>query len=113
MTNPSKQKGDRAELEAARLIADLTGWQVRRKLGAGRADDTGDLHIAERPDLIVQVKHFRDVTRAVREARDGADAQAINAVSPFRFGMVRHPGGGWTCVASPDAMAVWIREALL
>ena len=43
MTNPQKRKGDAAELEVARLVADLTGYPVRRKLGAGRADDTGDL----------------------------------------------------------------------
>ena len=42
MTNSSKLKGDAAEREAAQLIAELTGHPARRKLGAGRADDTGD-----------------------------------------------------------------------
>jgi hypothetical protein len=112
MTNPQKAKGDRSELEAARLLQNHLGWNVRRKLGAGRADDTGDLWVAEMPDLVIQVKNYRDVARAVREARDGADAQAVNLESPLRFGMVRHPGGRWTCVASVEAMAVWIREAL-
>ena len=43
MTNPQKAKGDAAEREIATMINALTGWPVRRKLGAGRADDTGDL----------------------------------------------------------------------
>src|SRR5690606_27626946 len=62
MANPQKNKGDKAELEAARLLADLTGWPVRRKLGAGRADDTGDLDNV--PDTTVQVKDYTDVLRA-------------------------------------------------
>lgn len=43
MTSPSKRKGDAAELEAARLIADLIGRPVERALGAGRKTDTGDI----------------------------------------------------------------------
>jgi hypothetical protein len=41
MTAPAKRKGDAAEREAAALLHDLTGWPVRRKLGAGRTDDEG------------------------------------------------------------------------
>lgn len=109
MAHPAKRKGDRAELEAARLWCDLLGLDVRRKLGAGRADDTGDLDGI--PDTVVQVRNYRDFARAVRTARDDADQQARNARAPFRFGMVRHPGGLWTCVLSPEAMAVYIRES--
>lgn len=43
MSNPLKRKGDAAELEAARIIHDLLGFPARRKLGAGRLDDTGDI----------------------------------------------------------------------
>ena len=42
MTNPQKQRGDRGEREIAALLNQLTGWPARRKLGAGRQDDTGD-----------------------------------------------------------------------
>jgi len=45
VTNPANKKGDRAELEIAGILTDQLGIRVRRKLGAGRADDTGD-----RPD---------------------------------------------------------------
>ena len=43
MSNPQKAKGDAAEREVAALLSDLLGFTVRRKLGAGRKDDTGDL----------------------------------------------------------------------
>lgn len=110
MAHPSKRKGDRAELEAARLLADLTGFDVVRKLGAGRAEDTGDLYGI--PDTVVQVRNYANIATAVRTAAALADMQAHNAATQFRFGMVRHPGGTWTCVLSPEAMAVYIRESL-
>ena len=43
MTSPPSSRGGAAEREAAQLIAELTGHPARRKLGAGRADDTGDI----------------------------------------------------------------------
>ena len=55
MTTPSKRKGDKAELELARLLADLLGMKVRRKLGAGRTDDEGDLEGI--PGWTVEVKN--------------------------------------------------------
>jgi len=112
MANPQKRKGDRAELEAAKLLSDLTGYDVVRKLGAGRLEDTGDLYGI--PGVVIQVRNYQNVTKAVSTARDDADQQARNMrpPTPFRFGMVRHPGGLWTCVLSPQAMAVWIAEAL-
>ena len=45
MTAPAKAKGDRAEREAAAILADELGAPVRRKLGAGRRDDQGDLEL--------------------------------------------------------------------
>lgn len=110
MTNPQKRKGDRAELEAARILAELTGFDVRRALGAGRADDTGDLWGI--PETAIQVKNFKDVTRAVTAARDGAEQNARNAGVPFRAGMVRHPGGTWSIVMTPEAFVTLLREAL-
>ena len=110
MTNPPKRKGDRAELEAARLLSDLTGYNVVRKLGAGRAEDTGDLHGI--PDTVIQVKNLANIAVSVRTARDGAEQQARNAAAPFRAGMVRHPGGAWTVVMTPEAFCTLLREAL-
>ena len=43
MANAQKGRGDRAEREAAELLSLLLGLPIRRKLGAGRLDDQGDL----------------------------------------------------------------------
>lgn len=110
MSNPQKRKGDKAELEAARLLSDLLGYDVKRALGAGRAEDVGDLFGI--PETVVQVKNFKNIARAVTEARDGADEQARNAGVPFRTGMVRHPGGTWSMVMTPEAFCTLLREAL-
>lgn len=109
MANPAKNKGDRAELEAARLLADLTGWPVRRRLGAGRADDTGDLDGI--PDTTVGVKAYRDIQRAIRETLDELPAQQANAGTTFAFGLIRRPGGRYIAVMDLDQLATLLREA--
>jgi hypothetical protein len=109
VSNPSKAKGDKAELEAARLLADATGWPVRRKLGAGRTDDTGDLDGI--PQTTVQVKNYRDITRAVNETLDELPAQQANAGTPFGIGLIRRPGGRWFAVLTLDQAAALLREA--
>ncbi len=109
MTNPQKAKGDRAELEVARLVADLTGYPVRRKLGAGRADDTGDLDGI--PQTTVQVKNFKDTTRAIREAIDDLENQRVNAGTPFAVAFIRRPGGRWLAVSTIEHWCTLHREA--
>src|SRR5512139_4136879 len=109
MTSPSKRKGDKYELEAARQLADLTGWPVRRKLGAGRSDDTGDLDGV--PQCCVQVKAYRDITRAIRECLDELPQQQANAGTPFGFGYIRRPGGRWFAVLTDEQIAALLREA--
>lgn len=107
--NPSKRKGDKYELEAARQLADRTGWPVRRRLGAGRTDDCGDLDGV--PDTCVQVKAYRDITRAIREILDELPAQQANADASYAFGMVRRPGGRWFAVLDLDNLCGLLREA--
>lgn len=109
MSHPSKRKGDTAELEAARLLADRTGWPVRRRLGAGRADDCGDLDGI--PDSCVQVKNYRDITRSIRETLDELPAQQANAGTPYAFGLIRRPGGRWFAVLDLDNLCALLREA--
>jgi hypothetical protein len=109
VSHPSKAKGDRSELEVARQLADLTGWPIRRKLGAGRADDTGDLHGI--PETTVQVKAYRDITRAIRETLDELPAQQANAGTPFAAGLVRRPGGRWFAVMNLEQLTALLREA--
>ena len=110
MTNSSKQKGDAAERECAQLIAELTGHPARRKLGAGRADDTGDIDGV--PATVVQVANWGDVARAVREKPTGAEAQRVNAGATFTCTWVRFRGGLWRVVLTPEQWATYHRETL-
>ncbi len=109
MSNHSK--GGAAEREAALILADLTGFPVRRKLGAGRLDDEGDLEGI--PETTVQVAWWptRGVLRAVREKPPQAEQQAINAGTPFSAAMIRMHGGVWRIVLTPEAFATLLREA--
>lgn len=109
MTNPSKVKGDRAELAAARIIADLTGWPVRRKLGAGRKDDTGDLHGI--PDTVVQVADWANALAAIRQKPLEAEQQRANAEATFAVTLVRMRGGVWRAVLTPEQLCTLLREA--
>lgn len=110
MSNPSKRKGDRGELEVAALLSDLLGFRVRRKLGAGRADDTGDLDGI--PDTTIQVVNRRDVARALREKPPASEQQQRNAGATFGATAVRTPGGKWLFVMTPSQFATYVRESL-
>lgn len=109
MTNPSKRKGDAAELEIARLLHDLTGDPVRRKLGAGRTDDTGDLDGLT--ETTAQVKNYRDVTRAVGDALHDLPTQQANAGTAYAVAFIRRPGGRWFAAMTLDQWASLYRSA--
>jgi hypothetical protein len=110
MTNPSKTKGDRAEIECATLISDLTGLPVRRKLGAGRLDDTGDLDGI--PDHVVQVCNWARVAEAVSVKPVGAEAQRVNAGAGYAATFVRIRGGTWRVVLTPEQWTAYYQATL-
>ena len=110
MANPSKRKGDAAELEIARIITDLTGWNVRRALGAGRQDDTGDLYGI--PSTTAQVKNYADQARAINEGLHDLERQQTNAGTTFGVVFVRRRGGRWIAVMDVPGWAIWAREAI-
>lgn len=110
MTNPSKRKGDAAELECAALISGLTGYPVRRKLGAGRLDDTGDLDGV--PDHVIQVANWSNVTAAVSQKPLGAEAQRANAGVGYAATFVRIRGGTWRVVLTPEQWAAYLQATL-
>lgn len=110
MTTPAKRKGDKGELEAAKALAELTGWPVRRKLGAGRADDTGDL--ANVPQTTIQVKSYADCARAIREGLPELLVQQANAQTTFGALLVRRRGGRWAAVMDLEQFATLLREAV-
>jgi len=108
MTNPAKAKGDRGELAAAAIIHDLTGWPARRKLGAGRTDDTGDIDGV--PDTTIQVAAYKDIARAIREKVPACELQQARAGTTFGVTFVK-TRGGWVVVMSPAMWATYAREA--
>ena len=107
MPNSQKQKGDRAELEAAKLLTELLGVPVRRKLGAGRTDDTGDLDGV--PGHVVQVASWADTAKAARIKPREAEHQRANEGAPYAATLVKFPRAGWRVVLTLDQWAAYIR----
>ena len=110
MTNAAKAKGDKAERECAALIADHLGYPVRRKLGAGRQDDAGDLDGL--PATTLQVAAWRDVTRALRVKPLEVEQQRANAGTPFAATFLRLHGGDWRVVLTVEQWSAIVREVL-
>lgn len=117
MANPAKRKGDNGEREAVAMLLELVPHLVtvrkpQRALGAGRREDEGDVWVFN--DASIQIKTWANLTRALREAADGAARQQRNARHPFGVGMVpipNAPKGGlrWLAVAHtwPGGLQGW------
>lgn len=101
MTTPEKRKGDKAELEVQEY---LRRWfpKARRALGAGRADDVGDITGVP---MVVQVANYRDLNRAVSEKLSTVAIQVGH--SGFKWGGLwcRRRGGKFVVVMEP---AEWV-----
>lgn len=125
MANSAKRKGDRAELEVQGLLRDLLGVPARRKLGAGRRDDMGDIDGV--PDTVIQVVDWKDALRAVREKPLECEEQRRRAsgrvyavvnleekfIQPhFAATFVRLRGGEYRVVLTPEQWAAYWREAV-
>lgn len=108
MAHKNKNKGDRAEREVAKLLTQLLRRPVRRKLGAGRQDDTGDLDGIQ--DWTVQVKNRRDIARAIREGINQLDEQQRNNNTPHATLLIRTPGGVWLSVQRIEQWAKTLGE---
>jgi hypothetical protein len=98
MANPNKRKGDRAELQLAKQLTELLGIPIRRMLGAGRADDIGDLD--GMPTTAIQVKHWRDITSAIREGITQLQEQQNNKKAPDGVLFIKHSKHGWLAVTT-------------
>lgn len=90
MSNPAKRKGDHFEREAVRSLVqvapDLVIAGARRKLGAGRHDDVGDIDAIA--GVTIQVRALRDVSKALRSAANDASKQGKNAQTDWSIGLV-------------------------
>ena len=93
VSNSSKSKGDRNELAAVlELVAkagDLVLPNAQRKLGAGRREDVGDLHVFA--NVAVQVRAVAEMGRGLRTAATDSVEQARHGGVPFALGMVPVP----------------------
>ena len=112
MANPKKAKGDRAELEAAKMLSDLTGYHCRRQLGAGRTNaaggDTGDIDGI--PGHAIQVASWKDTAAAAIQKPIGAQQQAENALMPYAATLVRFKGGKWRVVLTPEQWNAYLQK---
>lgn len=112
MTNSQKAKGDRAERELAAILAVELGVNCRRKLGAGRQDDRGDLDLEiNSTPIVVQVADYTDPLRAIREKLPTVHTQTVNAGATLGVLAVRRRGGQWMFVIDAPMFAAWVREA--
>ena len=109
MANPQKRKGDAAELECARLINQLTGFPAERKLGAGRAEDTGDIYGVD--DTTVQVANWKNISDAVRLKPRECTGQQANAHTKYGCTWIRLRGGEWRVVLTPEQWGAYARAA--
>jgi len=114
MANASKAKGDRGEREAVDalclLAPDLVLPTARRKLGAGRKDDMGDLEVFF--DVTIQVKTMADITAAARQAAMGAEVQSVRAGTRWALGMAPIPRARRSAVRWLAATTTWPGEPL-
>jgi hypothetical protein len=109
VTHPSKRKGDRAELEVQGILQDLLGVPARRKLGAGRKDDMGDIDGV--PDTTLQVCSYQDIGRAIREKLPETVEQQERAGNLFAALFCRRRGGSYVVILTPEMWTTLWREA--
>jgi hypothetical protein len=107
MANRPKRKGDRGELEAAAVLTEALSIPVRRKLGAGRQDDTGDLEGL--PGHVVQVANWKDIAAALRIKPKEAEQQRINAQVEHAATLIRLRGGEWRMVLTLEQWARYLQ----
>ena len=101
--HPQKNKGDEAEREVAALLSELTGKTVRRKLGAGRTDDTGDIEGI--PNFAIQVADWKNKNAACLQKPVEAEDQRINLGVDHAATFVRFRGGRYRVVLTPEQFA--------
>ena len=111
MPHPSARKGASFELECAKAISLELGVDCRRALGAGRAEDTGDLWWPDQ-QWTIQAKNYANLADGLREAIAGANRQQRNSGTPYAAGMIRRPGGRIVVVQSLEQWATVVRELL-
>ncbi len=109
MTGSSKRKGDRAELEVQALLNDHLGVPARRKLGAGRKDDMGDIDGI--PDTTISVGNIARLSEALREKPRECEVQQQRAGTTHGATFLRLRGGQYRVVLTVEQWCSLWREA--
>lgn len=110
MPHPSKRKGDKAELEVQGILRELLGVPARRKLGAGRKDDMGDIDGV--PDTCISVGNIARLSEAIREKPLELETQQARMGAAFGATFIRLRGGEYRVVMTPAQWADLWREAM-
>lgn len=113
MSNPSKDKGTRAETAVARYLASV-GADARRNALHGNADE-GDIHAEVMGSVVcIEVKNRKRVELSkwmaetvAERANSGAEVGWL-VVKPEGVGMDK-VGRWWVCMEMDDLMAVMAR----
>jgi len=98
VANSNKRKGDRAERELATLLTVLLHKPMRRTLGAGRKDDIGDIDGID--DIVIQVKHWQDITAAITQGIGQLARQQGNKKATHGVLFIKHRKHGWLAVTT-------------
>ena len=98
--NKQKNKGDKAEREAAELLTKVTGYECKRTLSAGIPDDVGD--IVGIPDCVIQVANYANPSTACLKKPREVESQRENAKAKYAASMVRWRGGNWRVVLTVE-----------
>jgi hypothetical protein len=110
MSHPSKRKGDSAELEVQGMLRENLTPDARRKLGAGRRDDMGDIDGV--PDTVISVANWADLDRAVNKKLPELELARERAKADFAAMFCRRRGGKYVVVMTPDQWYALMREVL-
>jgi hypothetical protein len=116
VAGPSKDKGDRGELEVQELLRELLRLAgIRRALGAGRKDDIGD--IVGVPQVALQVAWWANPMRAINDKIEDIEIQRLNKRVRFGALFVRRTrvrkGPNWIVVMTPEQWARMYEYAMV
>tara|TARA_R100001463_G_scaffold2890_2_gene11962 strand:+ start:1670 stop:1990 length:321 start_codon:yes stop_codon:yes gene_type:complete len=105
--NPQKNKGDKAEREAAEILSDALNIEVKRNLSAGIPGDVGDLYGV--PNTVVQVADWQNKSAACLVKPREVEKQRKNAGVDHAMTMVRFRGKNWRVVMTVEQFASLIK----
>ena len=110
----SRSKGVRGELEAAKVLGQLTGYKFVRVYGQSRmGDDAPDIDAPGSPWFVeVKLGKSHRIERALEQARAGALAESKRTGKAPRIAMVmaRMDRGPWLVTQDVYGWASWTGE---